>query len=78
MNRIRFMTGKNIKDWSDSMDFNRTIVYQSLQGYGTRKIRILLAMFAGKLPSELWPERRNRVKIIDDFAYIEALNESLD
>ena len=77
LNRIRFMTGKNISEWSSSLDVNRTIVYQSLQGYGKRRIRVLLAMFAGKLPSELWPDRSDKVKLIDDFAYIDALTFSL-
>lgn len=75
LKRVKRMTGLDIKDWCDHMGFSRPCVYQSAEGMGARRVRVMLALFAGKPPSQVWPERSERVRKMDDAAYFEFHKE---
>jgi len=66
---IRTKTGLTIKDWALKHGFPRAIVYQSSLGAGSRAARIQLALQLGKIPSMIWPNRREGVKRLDDLYY---------
>jgi len=73
--RVKFMTGLNTKDWCSKVGFSRSCMYQSACGAGARKMRVRLAFFTGKRPSEVWPDRSDRVRGRDDAAYLEMCRE---
>lgn len=48
---------------------NRSAVYQSLRGAGSRKIRVHIAQLLNKRPSELWKENDPYELALDDGLY---------
>jgi len=46
--------GKTVIEIAHDIGVSRGAVYQSINGYGSRSIRVKLALMAKKKPSELW------------------------
>lgn len=73
--RVRELTGQSILGWAAYNNITRTMVYQSAEGRGSRKVRVILAALLGQQPSQLWPFRGDRVKKLDDDLYRLTVNK---
>jgi lambda repressor-like predicted transcriptional regulator len=67
---------ERIKDSNDTvraiskrMNVNRSVVYQSIEGNGSRRIRVEIATVLKTAPSELWPMNNQVSNNIDDALY---------
>jgi len=49
---------------------NRSSVYQSLKGEGSREIRVYIAKQLDQPPSQLWTDNDKRKTIVDDYEYM--------
>lgn len=59
------------KDAANSLCTSRDMLYQSLNGYGSREIRLKLAKFFKKRPSEIW-QNDSAARAKDDVEYLKA------
>jgi hypothetical protein len=55
---------------------SRSLVYQSINGRGSRKIRVAIAIILGKMPSFIWSSSPVVITVLDDYFYIESLKKS--
>lgn len=49
---------------------NRSLVYASISGKGSRKMRVSICHVLGKPPSNLWPDNSRKSLLIDDDQYM--------
>ncbi len=62
----------SIKKAAEQFDTTREVMYQSIDGYGSRKVRLKLAEFFKKRPSEIW-QNDSAARAKDDVEYLKAL-----
>lgn len=63
-----------ISELAKQLAVNRSTIYQSINGAGSRRIRIKIALMLETAPSYLWPSNPDTVRVVDDFYYEQALN----
>lgn len=65
-------TYDSIKKAAEHFDTTREVLYQSIDGYGSRKVRLKIAQFFKKRPSEIW-QNDSAARAKDDVDYLRAL-----
>lgn len=63
--------GKTAGQLAREIGVNRSVVYQSMDGLGARRIRVAIAVLVGVRPSVLWPQHIRKT-VVDDLDF-EAL-----
>lgn len=68
MKTIELLTNQGVKvqDLARQCHVNRSVIYQSLHGDGSRQIRIIIAHLVNICPSELWADNPIFKKTLDD------------
>jgi len=67
-----------VADWARKYGFNRAVVHQSTTGHGSREIRTHLAVVMKRKPSEIWPNRSKKARVLDDRRYNELIGSETD
>ncbi len=65
-------TFDSIRKAAEHFDTTREVLYQSIDGYGSRKVRLKLAEFFNKRPSEIW-QNDSAARAKDDVDYLKTL-----
>jgi len=73
LNAIR-NRGTTITAWAKTRSLKRGVLYHAVNGGGSKDARIHLAVLLKHAPSEIWPNRSQNLKILDDFYYREFLD----
>jgi lambda repressor-like predicted transcriptional regulator len=55
---------------ANDLQVNRSVVYQSINGNGSRKIRLVIAKKLQCKPSDIWTDNDKEVLKIDDAVYL--------
>jgi hypothetical protein len=55
---------------ANELKVTRGAVYNSINGLGSRDIRIVIATILNKKPSELWHDNNENVTVLDDALYL--------
>jgi len=74
---VRHIVDMDIKEWAQSININRGLLYQAADGDGTRPARIALALVLRELPSKLWSNRSKKVRSRDDVAYLARIEHEV-
>lgn len=69
INMLRSKHG-SIRQFAIRNRYAREVVYSSAKGAGSIKCRLEIAQILGKKPSEIWPERSERINERDDSFYM--------
>jgi hypothetical protein len=59
-----------VQDLARQLHVNRSVIYQSINGDGSRQIRVLIAKIVHVRPSELWADNPPFKKTLDDALFI--------
>jgi lambda repressor-like predicted transcriptional regulator len=70
--------GVKVKDLAKQYKVNRSLVYQSINGEGSRCIRVAIAKIIGIKPSELWADNPLFKKTLDDALFSHTQNSITD
>ncbi len=62
----------SVKEAAEKFGTSRDMLYQSINGYGSREVRLKLAQFFEKRPSEIW-QNDSAARAKDDVDYLRAL-----
>lgn len=52
----------------------RQSVYQAIGGYGSRRLRVAIAVFLAKPPSLIWQGNKEESLLMDDYFYMRKLS----
>jgi hypothetical protein len=61
--------GVKVTDIARQFKVNRSVVYQSINGRGSREIRVHIAVLLNLKPSQIWLSNHPRVSLLDDAVY---------
>lgn len=53
---------------------HRSAVYRSMDGRGSRRVRLFIARVLSQSPSFLWPDNSESVRALDDFYFVKSLS----
>ena len=59
-----------VQNLARQLHVNRSVIYQSINGDGSRYIRVTIAEIIGMKPSELWCDNPPIKKTLDDALFI--------
>lgn len=62
--------GISVQQLARQLHVNRSVIYQSINGEGSRCIRVTIAQIIGIRPSELWADNSVFKKTLDDALFI--------
>jgi hypothetical protein len=68
--------GKTVSFIARKFNVHVQSVYESLDGKGSRRIRVEISLLVGRPPSLLFPNTPQKIKIVDDYEFMNALNSS--
>jgi len=66
--------GVKVSQLAKQFKVTRSTVYQAMDGYGSRAVRIEIAIIINKKPSELWTENRKQSRTDDALCLMEIIN----
>jgi ABC-type lipopolysaccharide export system ATPase subunit len=69
---IELLKERNIKvgTLAKELKVDRSVVYQSINGEGSRRIRVKIAKALNKSPSMLWIDSDKKTLMLDDYEYM--------
>lgn len=67
---LRDKTGKTIAQIARQHAVTRKCFYESINGGGSRRIRVIIAKTVQIPPSMLWESNEKDVKVVDDLHYL--------
>lgn len=70
---LRDKTGLTIKDYAKKLNVSRKTIYDAINGGGSSKVRVLIAIAVNVAPSKLWTENNLRIQIIDDLLFAKSI-----
>lgn len=65
--------GVKISQFARMHGVSRQTIYNSINGGGSRKIRIYIAVTVSTLPSLLWANNCEEKRLVDDLHYLRAI-----
>jgi hypothetical protein len=77
---LSFLNQKNVTGGqiAKRLKVSPALVYRSLEGTGSRWLRVRIAVFVRKPPSTLWPELSEDQLVLDDHHFVNFLQSGLD
>jgi len=70
---LKKKTNLNISEIAKSLDTKRELLYQSIDGKGSRALRVAIALKIGRKPSDIWSKNSQNVKVLDDHEYNKSM-----
>jgi hypothetical protein len=77
---LSFLNQKNITGGqiANRLKVSRPLVYRSIEGAGSRWLRVRIAVLVSRSPSILWPELSEDQLVLDDYHFVTFLRSGLD
>lgn len=64
--------GKTVSFIAKKLDVHVQSVYESIDGKGSRRIRVEISSIIGRPPSLLFPNTSQKTKIVDDYEFMNS------
>lgn len=69
---LRQKTGISLVKYAENLRVSRETIYKSMNGKGSRRIRVMIALDIGMPPSIIWNDNSTPIKLVDDLRFMEA------